>query len=410
MTAQRILILGGGISGLVTAARLADMNYEVILADKAPFLGGHVSQYACKATGRCVKCGACLLENHLAAVNAASQVHTLVNTRLTGLNKQARFSVTLSQRPQPIDTVKCSACGDCALACPSDGAIVTATSAHHRQPWAIDINRCLFFDHQDCRLCAQTCPDQAIRLDPNQTSSVHAVDAIVLATGFNVFDPTNKPYGFQHWPDVLTNFELDASLRRQGCIRKRSNHEPPRSMAFIQCVGSRDAQLKNLWCSKTCCGATIRMANKLKALDPDLKISIFYIDIQSFGKDFADTFKQARNDFDFIRALPADIYCTEEGQLQLSYFNPLKGQNQMLTSDMVVLAVGQMPNADNQILANQLGLALDDDGFFPRARMSDIPGLFKTGTACGPKSIAECIIDADRTVWAIDRHLKDAVA
>jgi heterodisulfide reductase subunit A len=148
------------------------------------------------------------------------------------------------------------------------------------------------------------------------------------------------------------------------------------------------------------------MANKLKTLDPDLDISIFYIDIQSFGKDFADTFKQARKEFNFIRALPADIYCNADGRLELAYFNPGKGQSQVLASDLVVLAVGQTPNADNQVLSKLLDIALDDDGFLPHTGgLGGLP-VYTTGTACGPKGIAECIIDADRTAWAIDRHLK----
>jgi len=229
------------------------------------------------------------------------------------------------------------------------------------------------------------------------------VDAIVLTTGFAPFKPDGKPYGWGRLPDVVTGLELERSLRRHGEARRPSDGKPPRNVAFIQCVGSRDASLGHSWCSMVCCASALRIARLIQHRRPGTAVTFFYIDLQSFGRDFETFYAQARRQVRLVRAIPADILDNGDGRLKVTYFDAAAGAGAEEPFDLVSLSVGLLPGNDSTELAALLGIGTDMDGFL----VSPPPesGVFLAGAATGPMGIAESIASAGRAVGQVASFL-----
>lgn len=340
MLDHRVLVIGGGIAGLTAARALARFGIHVDLVERRADLGGHAVQFACKATDRCVKCGACLITEAITAVtsNPCITIHT--GSRLTG------FRRTSSRFESTIDRTEAER--------PADG-----------QP-----------------------PEVACSAVPPITVTA---DAAVLAAGFDVFDPKDKAYGHGVIPNVITNLELEHSLRRQGRLVRPSDGKAPQRVSFIQCVGSRDAKLGHLWCSRFCCGAALRAARRIKALRPQTEITVFYIDIQSFGRDFESFYRQCRQEVRLIRAIPSEAFAAPGEGVRLTYTEGALNPITDTVFDLVVLSTGMVPPAGLDALAARLGLTLADSGY---ASKDTEAGLFTAGAVKGPRGIAESVADA----------------
>ena len=411
MDSKSVLVLGGGIAGLTTALALADLNIDVLVVEQAPFAGGHAVQLSCKATDACVQCGACLVEEKLALVCSHPRISLVTNSRVTGKGKDpaaenVSYNIRIEQRPACIDPEKCTDCGLCQRVCPEAGALLSGFSSQHHPFYAVDDTHCLSLKGGSCRLCEPACPQNAIDLDQPPVSHQTQVDALILATGFSAFDPSSKPYGYGRFPNVITTLELEQTLRRNRLPLRPSDSAVARRIAFIQCVGSRDLQLNHPWCSKICCGSALRLSRLIKYQQPDSEISIFYVDIQTFGPDFETFLYQTRSELNLVRMIPGDVFCTPEQDLQLYYYDTQTQSEQDAQFDLLVLSVGITPNPDNEELVQRWGMPLAEDGFVGHPKQSiDATGIFSTGTLHGPMSIAETVTNAGATVLEVLRFL-----
>ncbi|MFO7707700.1 MAG: FAD-dependent oxidoreductase [Desulfobacterales bacterium] len=342
MSAQRVLIIGGGIGGLTAALALAQQGFEVEVVEKEATLGGHAARLACKAIDRCVKCGACLAAQTIAAASAHPRIRRHTACRVSDIRRGRRYDFTLA---------------------PQSGEETPARSISGQ------------------------------------------ADAVVLAVGFQTFDPTGKPYGYGLFPDVITNLELEGLLRSNPMLNRPSNGAEPSRMAFIQCVGSRDAALGHLWCSAFCCAAAVRAARLLKRRRPELDITIFYIDIQNFGRDFASVYAQARREIRFVRAIPADAVRQETGRLHLCWLDDGSRTTVEENFDLLVLSTGMTPRPETGGLAEAIGLNRPGNGFLGHGP-PEAHGAFVAGTARGPMSIAQTIADARHAAWQVARFLE----
>ncbi|MEJ2171111.1 MAG: hypothetical protein P8X90_36955 [Desulfobacterales bacterium] len=230
-------------------------------------------------------------------------------------------------------------------------------------------------------------------------------DAVILACGFKAFDPRSKPYGYGVLPNVLTNLELEWMLREHSLPTRPSDSRQPDRMAFVQCVGSRDRQLGHLWCSKVCCASALRMARLIKTRCPQVHITFFYIDIQTFGKDFPGFLARIKEEFTLVRTLPGDVFPAEDGCLRVAYFDPADRQGHEDIFDLLVLSVGITPDEQNLPLALQFQVAPEPDGFWPPATNS---GVFCAGAVCGPMSIAESIASGQQAALQAAGYICDA--
>ncbi len=408
MTAKKVLVIGGGVAGLAAASELADLDIDVEIVEQSDFPGGHAIQYTCKATDQCVKCGACMVEEKLDRVVNNPKIKMMSGTRVQNVSKSEDFSVSLLKKPVFINPEKCSNCGICFEKCPEKGAVLKGFSRNHVPFYAISGEKCRYLKDQSCTICREACPEGAIDLDAGETTlSAHA-NAVILATGFKPFDPVSKPYGYGKFKNVVTNLDMERMLRRDGRAIKPSNGVEADRIAFIQCVGSRDAKLNHLWCSKVCCGSALRMAGLVKARQPETQITFFYMDVQTFGRDFDEFYAKIQKDVRLIRAIPGDIYPAGNDQLQVTFLDNTSSETLQEEFDLVILSVGMTPCQDMQETAETLKLQLAETGFIEQAdkgSLSAEKGIFTTGSVTGPMSIPESIASAGKTAFEVTKYL-----
>jgi heterodisulfide reductase subunit A len=402
-----VLIVGGGVAGLTAALELARFGVRSEIVEASPFAGGYAIGFSCKATSACVRCGACLAEDRLQNAAETPEVHILPSSRLAALERRnGGFSAVVLRSPRYVDPDRCTGCGRCLEACP-DGAVKRAPSPFNRPPVAVDPHRCARLASGDCRACLEACPEVALIFDHEEERLPLEADAVILASGFQAFDPRDKPYGYGALADVITNLDLERMLREQGGPARPSDGSPPRSIAFVQCVGSRDERLGHLWCSRVCCGSALRIARRLRFEAPDVEVTVFYIDIQSFGRDFDSAWEELRREFRFIRAIPADAVLTEDRRVRVGYFDPETGSPDTLDVDLLVLSVGLTPGRDLAEATTLMGLGRAGSGFVDPGGTAGPPlaGVTAAGTVLGPMGILDAVKSGKASAWRTLEHL-----
>jgi heterodisulfide reductase subunit A len=235
--------------------------------------------------------------------------------------------------------------------------------------------------------------------DPSSPTTF-PVGCLIIATGYDVFDPRRKPeLGYGQYPNVITSLEMerrlaDGDLTVNGCSPKR--------VAFIQCVGSRDAQLGNEYCSRVCCMYTAKQSALAKDLLPDADVTVFYIDVRTFGKGAEEFYDDTRaKGVRYRRGNISEIYSHRgDDRVVLVGEDTLLGHPIDFEADLVVLAVGMEPRSDVADLSRLLKLPRSTDGFFmelhPKLRPVDtaVDGVFLAGCCQGPKDIPDTVSQA----------------
>lgn len=326
-----VVIIGGGMAGLWSALELSRRGVKSLIVDRDEQLGGQVKNYVCKATDRCQRCGACLLEDTLEKASAAANVSVMLESELDDVREQDGTFELRFTRPSG---------------------------------------------------------------NPDGPFSVSA-RAVELSCGFAPFDPGNKPrFGYGRVQGVFTGLELEARLRSGG-FNMGEGEGAGLSVAFIQCVGSRDPKIGRNYCSRVCCGYAMRLARLVRHRLPQADATMFYMDIQTFDRDFDRRLEQAAKEVRLVRAIPSEIRAGEDGRPQAVYYGP--DEERVAESfDMVILSVGMSPNPEAERLARLFGLGLNQDGFLDNSAGSGGPkqGVFVAGAAQGPRSIDETVAHA----------------
>lgn len=250
---------------------------------------------------------------------------------------------------------------------------------------------------------------------PEGAQNINA-QAIIVATGFQPFD-TSKRSEFGHgWQKgVLTALELEKALKENGSFT--SAFGPLRSIGFVQCVGSRDLALGNEYCSKVCCMYATRLSRLIRQELPDAEISIFYMDLQTFGKGFDRYMAEARNDdkIRFVRGIPSKVFRFPYEKLTVRYGNSLTGEPMEEGLDLLVLSSAITPGEDNNQLAELLQIRQDRFGFFAGDALEPVEtgrsGIYLAGTCQSPKDIQESLAQGKAAVSLAFREvLKGAAA
>ena len=402
---KQILIVGGGIAGLTAARELAGMGLSALVAEKAPFFGGHAGRLACKATDRCLKCNDCLVEEQLKEISEKGQVDIRLATEVEDVKKNGQgYRVTLKSRPAWIDPEKCTNCGLCLEKCPEKGAIISAPTHHNHPFYAIEPLKCTYFQGNQERICQSTCPEGAIDMDARETAFEVNAGGIILAVGYEPFDPENsKRFQFQQRQNMVSSMELEDMLRARGSVFRPSDGEVPGKIAFIQCVGSRDPHLGHDYCSRVCCGYALRMAMRIAHEQPETEITFFYMDIQNFGKDFERTYEEAKEKVRLTRGLPGDFYGLDNDRIQVNYYDEEVQKSVSGEFDLVILSVGMTPNRSHGFFSDALGISLDEDGFLAEPKES--AGIIVAGSAKGPMDVSESVSHAKKAALEMGRYL-----
>ena len=270
-----------------------------------------------------------------------------------------------------------------------------------------------------CGLCETLCLAQAVRYDDTAWERELEVGAIIVATGFDAYDPSErKEYGYGRFPNVVTSMEferiLSASGPYEGRVLRPSDGDIPKKIAFIQCVGSRDRAAGNGYCSSVCCTYATKEAVIAKEHAPGVETTVFFMDMRSYGKGFEAYIERAKHEYGvrFVRTRVGEIVeASDTGNLILSYETE-GGAIKKEEFDLVVLSVGLRPPDDGVRLAESLGIGLDIHGFAETWSLDPLattkPGIFVCGAMQGPKDIPETVTQASGAASATGAILEDA--
>ncbi|MBC7104450.1 MAG: CoB--CoM heterodisulfide reductase iron-sulfur subunit A family protein [Firmicutes bacterium] len=414
---KRALVIGGGIAGIQAALDVADAGFEVLLVEREPTIGGKM--VLLDKTFPTLDCSACISTPKMVAVAQHPRIRLFTYAEVVGLKGfVGNFEVTVRQKARSVDHAKCTGCGACWAKCPSrvpdeynaglgrrKAIYVPFPQAVPNKP-VIDRRHCRQFTRGRCGVCQKACPAGAIDYAEQDREWRERVGAVVVATGFDLFPWAEAygEYGYGRHPDVITGRQFErlanAAGPTGGKIVRPSDGAVPRSVVFVQCVGSRDEAKGREYCSRVCCMYTAKHAWQVLEKVPEAEVFVFYIDVRTAGKAYEEFYVRARRaGAQYIRGRVARIY-PEGNRLRVVGTDTLLGRPVEVAADLVVLATGLVPAAGSAELARVLGCGLDKDGFFQEAHPKLRPvesataGIFLAGTCQGPKDIPDTVAQA----------------
>ena len=239
-------------------------------------------------------------------------------------------------------------------------------------------------------------------------------DAVVMATGFTLFDAHRKQeYGYGLYDNVITSVDLERMMNGGGVTL--ADGTKPQRIAILHCVGSRDEKVGQRHCSKVCCITGVKQAIELREMFPDADIFNFYMDIRMFGPGYEELYREAqeRHNLHFVRGRISEAAETIDKRIQIKAEDTLTGRPLRMTIDMLVLLVGMSANYENEGIAQRAGLELAPNGYFKTvdnflgAVSSNRRGIFYAGAVTGAKSLADTLAEASLTASAVDDYLKE---
>jgi heterodisulfide reductase subunit A-like polyferredoxin len=254
----------------------------------------------------------------------------------------------------------------------------------------------------DCGECAKACQPKAVVYQMKEERIELQVGAIILATGFDPFDPKRKPeFGYGVYPNVLHGLELERLCSASGPTKGEIliQGKKPKKVVFVHCVGSRDKTVDNEYCSRVCCMYTAKQAHLLRDKIPDAHITVLYMDVRAFGKGFEEFYERVQKErIIYRRGNPSEVY-RKNGKLVVRAEDTLLGEPFDLEADLVVLAGGLEPRKEEEFLKGMLGLEKSSDRFYAEAPgldpiVSKREGIFFAGCCQGPKDIPDTVAQA----------------
>jgi heterodisulfide reductase subunit A2 len=424
------LVIGGGIAGIQAALDIADAGFKVYLVERSPSIGGRMSQL--DKTFPTLDCSSCIMTPKMVDVSRHPNIELHTYSEVTGISGEpGNFQVRIKEKPRYVDVDKCRGCGLCAAACRLSGRVRGEPGSDHNAGvanraaiyvpfpqavplvYTVDPQACIYLTRGVCGktfLCQDACDAKAIDFTQTETFIDVEVQAIIVATGFDLFDPQRRPeLGYGKYPQVITTLEFERLASASGPTAGKivMNGQTPREIVFIQCVGSRDRSLAESgengspsYCSRVCCMAVAKQAHLAHDRIPGARVTVFYMDIRAFGKGFEEFYDRVRTEgVLYRRGNPSEIIRRGD-KLLVRAEDTLLGEMVEVEADMVVLAVGMQPRKNTHELDEILPLARGEDGYFleahPKMRPvdSNLPGVFLAGCCQGPKDIPDTVAHA----------------
>jgi heterodisulfide reductase subunit A len=413
---KKALVIGGGIAGIQASLDIANTGHQVILIEKDPSIGGHMSQLS--ETFPTLDCSQCILTPRMVEVAQHPNITLYTYAELESLEGFiGNFTAKIRLKAKSVDHKKCTGCGACFQKCPQkripsefNAGLGTRTAIYVPFPQAvpnkpvIDREHCNYYKRGKCKICEATCPTGAIEWDKEDEIITEQVGAIVVTTGFNVKGADFFPeYGYGKYKDVLTGLQFErlasASGPTLGEIRRPSDGTIPKKIVFIACAGSRDEAKGIPYCSKICCMYTAKHAMLYQHKVHDGESTVFYMDIRAGGKNYEEFVRRAieEDHVNYVRGRVARVY-EKNGKLIVKGVDTLlSGQQVEIEADMVVLATAGVSNCGAEQLAQKMHISYDPYHFFAEAHPKLKPvetntaGIFLAGACQAPKDIPETV-------------------
>lgn len=415
------LVIGGGIGGIQAALEIASSHHVVYLVEREPSIGGHVVQF--DKTFPILDCTVCMLTPKMSEVLNNPFIRLMTYSEVVDVTGYVgNFTVKVRRKTRYVDEEKCIGCGVCQEKCPwttaseFDAGIGLRKAIYTPFPQAIpnvpviDRESCYHFigEGSKCRICESFCESQAINYNQEEIVTDLKVGSIIVATGFDVFDPTLIPqYGYARLPNVFTSLEFERLCNPSGPTRgklKLADGREPKSVAIIHCVGSRDRNYHG-YCSRVCCMQALKYSYFFKEATGGDVYQI-YTDMCCSGKGYEEFRQRVQSEqVNIVRGKVLkigsdDASPEDEGKMVVTYEDARLGDLVNISVDMVILCVALEPRHDAEQIAKMLHIGRGSDGFFlerhpkldPVGTMSE--GIFIVGCCQGPKDIPETISQA----------------
>ena len=341
------------------------------------------------------------------------------------------FKVKVVQHPRYVDMDKCIACGECAQRCPRKvkddfnwefndrKAIYIKYSQAVPLKYVIDRDHCIYFEKGKCRACEKFCPTGAINFEDQGRELELDVGAIILSAGSDVTNPKqNKIFGYELYPNVMTAAAFERILSASGPFRghlvRPSDQKPPKKIAWIQCVGSRDVhEGSKPYCSSVCCTYAVKEAVMAKEHVPGLDTAIFCMDMRTCGKGF-DQYCQRAIDVNGVRIITSRVptlhQLPDTDEILINYLDD-SGHNQEEIFDIVVLSTGLSLSLEFTSMASQMGVEFNEQGYPRTATFAPVatsmPGILVCGSVQAPKDISSSVVDASAAAGVAGAILAD---
>jgi len=412
----KALVIGGGVAGIQAALEIAEKGFKAYLVERTPSIGGRMAQL--DKTFPTMDCSACILTPKMVDAARHPNIELLTYSEVMKLEGYiGNFKVKIKKKPRYVDEDKCVGCGLCAVACrlkdriPNEFEVNKGKRSAIYVPfpqavplkYTIDPEKCITLKTGKCgdhALCVEACERNAIDFNQKEEMIELEVGTIVVATGFDLFNPLEKPeYGYGKYPNVITGLEFERLVSASGPTSGHIeiNGKEPRKVVFIQCVGSRDKK-GHEYCSRVCCMYTAKQAHMVKEKLPGADLVIYYTDVRAFGKGFEEFYNRVQGEGIVYRRreLGDPIEVTKKDDKVIV---TAKGHSD-IDADLVVLATGIIPREDSKELSRILNINQSADGFFleahPKLRPLDTftDGIFLAGCCQSPKDIPDTVAQA----------------
>lgn len=408
------LVVGGGIAGIQAALEIADAGFPVIMVEREPSVGGHMSQF--DKTFPTLDCAACILTPKMVSVGGHPNITLLTHSEVVKVDGYVgNFQVTIRKKARHIKEDLCTGCGICQEKCPKKvidevyeaglgyrKAIYTPFPQAVPKYPVIDTANCTYYLKGTCKACQKFCPTEAIDFEQKDEYIFTQAGNIILATGYDLFDPRRvTQYGYGRLANVFTSLEFErltnAAGPTNGHIVMRDGITTPRTVGILHCVGSRDRNFNN-YCSVICCMQSLKFAHLVHERT-GATVYNFYIDMRTAYKEYDEFYQRVLEEGTlFVRGKVAEVTDAarlpgEEGKLIIQVEDTLAGKQRRIPVDMVVLSAAMTPRADASQVANLFGISCSANGWFiekhpkldPVATMTE--GIFIAGCVQGPKDI-----------------------
>jgi len=414
------LVIGGGVAGITTSLRLNEYGMKVHLVEKEASIGGHMIQYP--KVFPTLDCSQCILTPKMAQISQGKNINLMSYSEvkeITGV--PGDFNVKIWVKPRGVDPEVCIGCGACSQVCPGKAldeyneGLQERTAIYRPFPQAvpsiytIDYDACL-----KCGACERACPANAIDInDPGKIVELK-VGAIVLATGFELFDLSGLPqYGYGQYPNVVSSLEMERILDVNGPTGSRivvpETGKEVKNVTYVLCAGSRDTEVGRPHCSRVCCLYSLKQAQLLR--DRGLNVTIHYIDIRAPGRRYEEFYRTTQEKGAmFVKGKVTEIVPDGDQVLVRSEDMML---NRMIEypADLVVLAPPIISPEESLKLAESLRVPADEDQFIlerhpkldPMSTKRD--GIFAAGMVIGPKDIQSTTAEAEGAAMKVVNFL-----
>ncbi|MHB1389903.1 MAG: FAD-dependent oxidoreductase [Thermoleophilia bacterium] len=401
--ADKVLIVGGGISGITTAVEAAEAGLEAVIVEKNTYLGGRVSQLFKYFPKLCPPyCG---LEINFRRIRQNPKISFHTQAEVQGVSgSEGDFTATVRVNPRYVNE-KCTNCGECAKVCPAERS--------NDYNFGMDTTKAVYLPHDlafpmryvidraacgsGCQACADVCKYGAIDLNAEAKTVQIKATSIVTATGWNPYDAGKiENLGFGTNPNVITNVMMERLAApngpTKGKILRPSDGKEVKNIAFAQCAGSRDENnLKH--CSSVCCMASLKQARYLREKSPeDTTATIYYIDLRASGK-YEDFLRGVQED-ESVTLVKGKVATIEmdaaTGDPIVTVEDIMGGGKIKQQFDMVVLAAGMEPATSSVNIG--VDVTLEANGFVDADALA--PGIYAAGVARRPDDVATSVQDA----------------